>query len=735
MEMSIKNCIFNDMQGFSVFYQPIADPNTGTWTSIESLCRWVSPEFGPVTPDKFIPIAEANGLIGFIDLWVLEQSIAQVKRWKLDTLSRFVLDVNLSPAHMGDPGLCSKIIGILKKYDFPPEKLSLEITESADVDFNERIVSMLERFKKAGIALSLDDFGTGYASFSKLNTLPINVIKLDQSFVRNVEFDHYLSHVIRIMVDFAHTAGFKVIAEGIENINQMQILLDHHVDFFQGFLFSKPLSGVDLESNLHKFSNSVNVFPVRTMKAINIDMVNKPGGGYSLSTDLNKLINHCLFLLNGELNIVDATKQVLQLIGEQLGVSRAYVVLLSDRKNRSVYQWHAPEVKSNLFISDEVVQNFSPSESWFQILENDGILLASDTSLLPDGLKADMAKMHINAIVELPIMDNGKELGVFGVQECIKQNREWTAEEVQFLYHICVLFAGVIKRYYLRQEIQTQSEILTVMMDQLDTDVFVADPKTHKILFANKSMQETYHFSYLDNVFCYDVAGQGCLCEHCLLDDVKKNGGKLVIKDTFSDITQRHYRNYDSIIPWGGEQKEAHLHYAMDISQIHKYQDQIKMFTSMDMDIFTTTLSKDSFFSAVKKLSKVSDKTNFLISICIVKVMNLESINEQFGNTIGDDLIQSTAQILRRTFRSYDIIGRYSSNEFVLALSSCTDVLANTKLSSVIESLKELSKSKNWSFEPKLKYGISMNTEIDINSESDAYLEILISMAKDRLAK
>ncbi len=735
LELSLKHSILNNMQGFSVYYQPIADPNTGTWTSMESLCRWDSPEFGPVPPSDFIPIAEANGLIGFIDLWVLEKSIEQVKIWKLDKLSRFILDVNLSPAHMGDPELCNKIIDILHKYDFRPEKLSLEITESAEVNFNERTLNMLEKFRNAGITLSLDDFGTGYASFSKLNTLPVNIIKLDQSFVKNVEHDYYSKHVIRIMVEFAHAAGFKVIAEGIENISQMQILLDHQVDFFQGFLFSKPLSGAELENSLNKFSNSVNVFPVRTISNININTVNKPGGGYSLSTDLSKLINHCLFLLNGELNIADATKQVLKLVGEQLRVSRAYVfILLSNETDQSINEWCAPGIGSDVRSAKDVLANFAASTTWYQTLENDGIILASDVALLPEELKSQIKDLHINALVELPIWDDGKLIGVFGINECVKKYREWTPEEVQFLYHICILFAGIIKRYILRQEVQTQSEILTIMLDQLDTDVFIADVDTHKIFFANKSMQENYHFSYLDNVSCFDVVGRGYPCDNCPLNELQNNEGQqVVIQDSFSEVTRRHYRTYDSIIPWSGEKKRVHLHYAMDISQVHKYRDQIKLFTSMDMDIFTTTLSKVSFINAVKPLLKIANDTDLAISICAVKVMDLESINEHFGEITGNDLIQTAAHALRRTFRSYDIIGRFDGDEFVLALPSCTNAQAETKLSSVIPKLIELSQNKQWEFEPKLQFGISMNHEIAFN-END-YLEALVRLARSRLKK
>jgi diguanylate cyclase (GGDEF)-like protein len=471
MELSLKHSVLNNMQGFSVYFQPIADPNTGTWAAIESLCRWESPEFGSVLPLDFIPIAEANGFISKIDLWVLEKSIEQVKLWKLDKLSHFVLGANISPANLGNPNLYSKVINLLEKYNFPPNKLTLEITESKEINFNDRILSLLERLKSTGIAFALDDFGTGYASFSKLNMLPIDIIKLDQSFIENIEHDYYIKNVIRVMIEFAHAAGFKVVAEGIENINQMQILLDYQVDFFQGFLFSKPLSKTDVEHNLHKFSNSVNVLPVKTINTIDIHTINMPGGGYSLPVDLSRLVNHCLFLLNGELNIIDATNQVLKLIGEQLKLSRIYVVLLPGGSSREIHQWYDPQIASHLRLSENDVDNFVPSDIWSELLENNGFILVSDTTRLPEELKSDMEKLHVNAMVEFPIWDHKKQIGVFGADECVKKLRHWTAEEVQFLYHICVLFAGVIKRYFLDQENQTQNSILNIMIDQIaDTE-------------------------------------------------------------------------------------------------------------------------------------------------------------------------------------------------------------------------------------------------------------------------
>ena len=727
LELSLKHCILNSMQGFSVYYQPIADPNTGTWTSMESLCRWNSPEFGPVSPAQFIPIAETNGLIGFIDLWVLEKAIEQVKLWKLDKLSRFFLDVNLSPAQLGDPDLCEKIIHILEKNDFRPEKLSLEITESAEVNFNERTLNLLEKFRSAGISLSLDDFGTGYASFSKLNTLPVNTIKLDQSFVKNVEHDDYLKHVIRIMVEFAHGAGFKVVAEGIENTAQMHILLEHQVDFFQGYLFSKPLSTAELEGSLTKFSNSVNVFPVRTINSIDINTINKPGGGYSLSTDLNKLINHCMFLLNSELEMTNAIKQVLKLVGEQLRVSRAYVyMVLSNEADQNDNEWCAPGIESRREIQKEILL----SNIWYQTLKNDGIILASDVALLPEGLKSRIEPINVKALVALPIWDDGNLIGVFGVDENVRNYREWSPEEVQFLYHIGILLAGIIKRYILRNEISTQSRILTVMLDQMDTNVYISDLETGKIFFANKRMQETFGFNFQEDIHCFNIMKNDKPCENCPLDELKKNNDRIIIRDSYNEVVKRYYRNYDSIIPWSGVRGKVHLHYSMDISQIHKYQDQIKLFSSMDM--FNTTLNKLSFVNTVKTLLKMANESNIDVTIGILDICNLNSITGEYGEATGEEVIQSTAEVLRRTFRSYDIIGRLGGEEFVMALPLCTGAQAEGKIASAEKNLAELSALKQWSFQPRLRHGFSMNREL-LYDENISYLESLIDLAAARV--
>lgn len=257
-EVSLKSCVLNDMQGFSLNYQPIVDASTGRWVGLEALCRWTSPDIGSVPPDIFISEAEQLGLIGIISDWVFDEAIRQIKEWGLDQNPDFVLDVNLSPIQLRDLELSRKVTELLKKHDFPAKQLSLEITESNEIHFDDKTLQLLENIRKTGVSLSLDDFGVGYATFSNLKNLPVTVLKTDRSFVKGIETDAFLQHTVRIMVDFAHAAGLLVVAEGVETAAQRRIMERSGVNMIQGYYFSRPLTKEDLSQKLENFNNCEN---------------------------------------------------------------------------------------------------------------------------------------------------------------------------------------------------------------------------------------------------------------------------------------------------------------------------------------------------------------------------------------------------------------------------------------------------------------------------------------------
>lgn len=252
-EMMFKSSVLNGMKGFSLNYQPIADVTSGKWKGLEALCRWKSPALDRVPPDVFIKEAEKLGLIHILSAWVFEEAIRQMKEWKLDQLPDFMLDVNLSAIQLRDNTLVQKVMQTLQKYSYPPQKLSLEVTETAEIHFDERTIGILREIRAAGICLSLDDFGTGYATFSNLRKLPVKTLKTDRSFVSGIETDPFLQHTVRMMVEFAHAANLTVIAEGVETEEQRRIIEKSGVNMIQGYFFSKPLSAQDLSQKLDRF--------------------------------------------------------------------------------------------------------------------------------------------------------------------------------------------------------------------------------------------------------------------------------------------------------------------------------------------------------------------------------------------------------------------------------------------------------------------------------------------------
>ena len=262
LELSLKNCIQNEMMGFDVFFQPIVDPYKKKWAGIEALCRWESPEFGKVPPLVFIRIAEQIGMINKLGNWVLDNAIGVCSNLQLDEIPEFFVDVNLSTSQLSDDALINNVLSALQKYNFPAGKLSLEVTESQDIANADFSQTTIERLKSLDVKLALDDFGTGYSNFNNLRSLPVSILKTEKSFIDNIAFDEYQQYLSKVLVDLAHAADMKLIAEGVETETQMEALISNKADFMQGYLFARPLTLQELMKNTDKFNEGSDLFSI-----------------------------------------------------------------------------------------------------------------------------------------------------------------------------------------------------------------------------------------------------------------------------------------------------------------------------------------------------------------------------------------------------------------------------------------------------------------------------------------
>jgi predicted signal transduction protein with EAL and GGDEF domain len=229
-------------QQFEIYYQPIIDLHSGMLNKAEALLRWHHPESGLVSPSVFIPIAEESGLISEIGNWVFYTATEQVSRWREQFEIDFQVSINTSSLQWIDGAAAmSEWFSHLQQAGISGQAIAVEITESLLMDARDQITNRLLDFHDAGIEISIDDFGTGYSSLSYLKQFDIDYLKIDQSFVRNLDHDQNDLALCEAIIVMAHKLGIKVVAEGVETDTQDQILKDFACDFAQGYFYSRPV--------------------------------------------------------------------------------------------------------------------------------------------------------------------------------------------------------------------------------------------------------------------------------------------------------------------------------------------------------------------------------------------------------------------------------------------------------------------------------------------------------------
>ena len=227
---------------FLLHYQPKVDIASGRISGMEALVRWMRPGLGMVSPADFIPLAEETGLIVPIGAWVLKTACERNRAWQRQGMPPLRVAVNLSARQFVQANLVSEVARVLDASGLAPASLELEITESMVMDNPERAIQTLRQLKSMGISLAIDDFGTGYSSLGYLKRFPIDNIKIDRSFIKDIPRNNDDAIITRTIIDMTHNLRLKVIAEGVETVAQLDFLRAHGCDEIQGYYFSRPLA-------------------------------------------------------------------------------------------------------------------------------------------------------------------------------------------------------------------------------------------------------------------------------------------------------------------------------------------------------------------------------------------------------------------------------------------------------------------------------------------------------------
>ncbi len=237
-----------EREQFTLHFQPQMELSSGRVCGAEALLRWHHPELGCVSPAEFIPVAEDSGQIVPIGDWVLHAALAQLARWDQQGLPPLTMAVNVSAAQFRHPPLCSHIEHLLEQHHLPADRLELELTENVAVDDARGAAEVMDRMHCRGVRLAVDDFGTGYSSLSQLKRLQIFRLKIDQSFVRDLDHDGNDRAIVSAIVRMAQALGMRTTAEGVETAQQLQFLREQGCDEAQGYHFARPMAAAEFEA-------------------------------------------------------------------------------------------------------------------------------------------------------------------------------------------------------------------------------------------------------------------------------------------------------------------------------------------------------------------------------------------------------------------------------------------------------------------------------------------------------
>ncbi len=244
-EQALRSAI--DKQQFELYYQ-IQVNNEGQAEGVEALIRWHHPSRGLVSPAEFIPLAEEIHIIDELGLWVIETACQKLSQWaEIDAAQHLILSINISTIHFQKDNFVNEVLRIIKDYEINPQKLNLELTETVALDNVDVAILKMKQIKAAGILISMDDFGTGYSSLNYVSRLPVDLIKIDRSFVSRSMNSEHDKLIIKMVVALGHMLNIGVVAEGVETEPQFILLQEMGCDYYQGYYFSSPMPALELE--------------------------------------------------------------------------------------------------------------------------------------------------------------------------------------------------------------------------------------------------------------------------------------------------------------------------------------------------------------------------------------------------------------------------------------------------------------------------------------------------------
>lgn len=439
LQMELRASVMLGMRGFSLAFQPIVDPSVCVWRGAEALSRWRRTDGKQVPPFIFIPEIERLGLMDDFGHWVLEQAVDRCKTLGLERVEGFFITVNVSSSQMNQADFAQRVLAVLRSKGYPPDKLVLEITESIEFQFNETTRAVIDALQKEDIHLALDDFGTGYSSIMNLKNLPVDYVKTEREYIKDIEDSAYLQYSLFTIAEAGHSNGVRLIAEGVETPEQLKIAVKSGADLLQGYYFSMPIAGNELGSHRERFVTPASYDEYGGSPFhFNITQWLSSSSAYLITPSLFALLSGCMKALLEEQDIDRAVNEILKAVGGYFNVNRVFIFLSEDGVLfDNCYEWCAGGIEEQRHLFQQVEGN----DEFFDALRLQEIVIMKGGAELPWDMMCRLESGgmpdSVYSLIAMPLKRNGELIGFVGFDD--DASREWMPEEILLLHNLCLL--------------------------------------------------------------------------------------------------------------------------------------------------------------------------------------------------------------------------------------------------------------------------------------------------------
>lgn len=399
----IRECVIDGCRGFFLCYQPIIRVSDGTLAGMEALIRWKNEKYGTVSPDEFIPVLEKDTVFPELGSFIMRQACIDSKDFA-NKDPDFVVNVNLSYAQIEKSNFADSVINILDETGYSPKNLCLELTERCRIMDEKMLRDKVVSLHSQGIKFALDDFGTGYSSLNLLRKMPIDEVKIDRQFIKDILENRIDQNIINGLTHSVTDSGKAICIEGIENEELQAFLQRYPVTYFQGYLYSKPVP-IEEFRRLH-FDNQTGLGPILSEQ----DQI-------AVNEQIDNVIIRCAKFLHQGDNIPDAAAKIMTEMGTLIHPDRMYFGLVEDGVLKRVREWCGPGVEKSSYPETESIHN---AMWWERFANKDDVIIVSDVGTAMKSATGGIIKPMCRNFMEVLLKDGNQLTGYIGIENYIK---------------------------------------------------------------------------------------------------------------------------------------------------------------------------------------------------------------------------------------------------------------------------------------------------------------------------